>query len=381
MNHFVKHIDIINAKHIVKFSKYVIAFELIFTVIAIFSYMDNPVNSFNYIQYIFMYIFLASASFYMSMRSRRFLKVTDDNNYQKLVTVFAGIFILWGMVISLMDQGLYGHLNAYYINMAAMMALIYLPEKVSNAIYIGSAGLLFLLLPLFQKDTDVLVGHYVNTIVFVIFMVVATRVHYNMIYKHYHIRDHLKQKILENNDMHQQLQEAVHKLETLVIQDDLTKLPNRRGFESYISRLSAIEYTDETTYSLLMIDIDFFKEYNDFYGHIQGDETLVAIAGVLKKANSSLSDYIIRYGGEEFLQISVGKTTEEIMADAETIRDQVKALEISHAKSKCCDFVTVSIGISHGHLNELSNIGDVLKRADQALYLAKSNGRNQTAIA
>jgi len=129
--------------------------------------------------------------------------------------------------------------------------------------------------------------------------------------------------------------------------------------------------------SILMADVDFFKLYNDAYGHQQGDECLKAIASALSGSITRTTDFVARYGGEEF--VAVLPNTDEAGARliAEKILVNVRKLNIPHASSSVADNVTVSLGITSGRVHYFQNWTDYVKCADDALYASKQSGRNK----
>lgn len=157
------------------------------------------------------------------------------------------------------------------------------------------------------------------------------------------------------------------------VTDGLTGLFNRRYFdESYAQALSAAKRAKKVL-SILMIDIDFFKLYNDFYGHQAGDSVIQAVAGALKSQISRGEDTIARYGGEEFVVILPNSAKADAEIVANRLNEAVRALNITHEKSAAAPFVTISIGICSGIPHEGENL---LLKADEALYASKHKGRN-----
>ncbi|MBS7525738.1 GGDEF domain-containing protein [Fusibacter paucivorans] len=372
-----EHRNKVNAKHILMLTRYVILFEFLFILIALFSYHHQRVENFPYMRYILMYTILICISFAMN-RSAKYMR--SSPHFYRLTTLYAAFFISWGLIVSLLDQALYGHLNAFYINIVAIMAIVYMEDRDILLLYLGETFVLFVFLPSVQVNQDVLVGHYVNTIVFILFMVIASHFHHKIFKRQFITNNRLKAQIKENDTMAEELKRAVEKLETLVIQDDLTGLPNRRGLEEFIRRISQMDFSDDVPYSLMMIDIDYFKDYNDTYGHPMGDEALRAISKVLSSELTSLNDYVIRYGGEEFLQVCIDKDSTQMPALAEKLRLAIEAIGIEHRTSKCADVITISIGIASSTVHSIDRLSEVLTQADKALYDAKTNGRNQYAV-
>jgi len=378
---FQIHRNQVNAKHFLRFIKYVISFEVFFLVVALISLSNNIRPDFNYPVYIGMYILLILVSLFMRYLVTKEIKkpnTEDPRSFYRLTITYIVFFFLWGTAISLIDQPIYGNLNAYYINITAIMSLIYLSKKSTLWLYIGSVVILFILLPFFQSDQDVLNGHFVNTFVFITFMVVASYLHHRTFEKQYRTNSALQQQIVKNKAMQLELEDMVAKLERLVIQDELTGLPNRRGLEDFIARIKITQLPKDLPVSLMMIDIDYFKNFNDTYGHVQGDNALRIIAKELSSVVTSLHDYLIRYGGEEFLMMCVGRDISETKRLANSLCKRVEARGIPHTFSSCKDVVTISVGVTAFTINDIASLSTHIERADQALYLAKASGKNKT---
>ncbi|NLZ38318.1 MAG: diguanylate cyclase [Firmicutes bacterium] len=177
-----------------------------------------------------------------------------------------------------------------------------------------------------------------------------------------------------------ELEETNRVLYLLSLKDPLTNLWNRRHFDECFR----IEWNRALRYkrplSLMMIDVDNFKEYNDYYGHKAGDECLVIIAQTLKDAFKRGTDLVARYGGEEFIVIMAEISREEAIARAEFVRKKIEDLRIPHKKSPVSDYITVSIGVATLIPDETLSANDLFAMADQALYQVKEGSRNSVAF-
>ena len=158
--------------------------------------------------------------------------------------------------------------------------------------------------------------------------------------------------------------------------DALTGAYNRRFFNGRYESEFGRAQRQNTELSLLMIDLDYFKNYNDHYGHVAGDKALIAVVDTLQKQLNRPTDILVRYGGEEFAVILPDTGREGGQAIAEKLREAVANLNIPHEKSEIADRVTVSIGIATYQPGTPSNTTLVLEAADAALYAAKTAGRN-----
>jgi diguanylate cyclase (GGDEF)-like protein len=178
----------------------------------------------------------------------------------------------------------------------------------------------------------------------------------------------------------EQLHDANQELQRLSMTDGLTGLANRRMFDETLQREWRRCIRLNKPMSLVMMDVDHFKQYNDLYGHQQGDDCLKAIAKKLAKSAPRPADLVARYGGEEFIMV-LGET-DEVGARwvAERVRQRVSLLQLPHAGSKH-QFVSVSCGIASIHPARELSADVLLQTADKALYQAKHQGRNTVVFA
>lgn len=166
-------------------------------------------------------------------------------------------------------------------------------------------------------------------------------------------------------------------LEALANSDGLTKIGNRRRFESFLADEWHRAIRFKTPISLVMIDIDHFKQYNDTYGHQAGDECLQRVADALAASVNRPTDMVARFGGEEFALVLGGTDAVGAEIIAELAYRNVRELEIPHLTSDTHEHLTVSVGISTSMPAVGDSETDLLNRADRALYLAKKNGRDR----
>ena len=182
------------------------------------------------------------------------------------------------------------------------------------------------------------------------------------------IKNYLNLKI--KNDM----------LEKLSMYDGLTNIRNRRFFDETFEKTFNEIKRDKKSLAVLMIDIDFFKPYNDNYGHGQGDETLRKVAKALEKTIKRASDFVARYGGEEFVILLKDINKDGVEAVANNLLNAVRELKITHEFSKIENYVTISIGASfYNSSSDITKL-ELLLKADETLYNVKNSGRNNFAI-
>lgn len=158
--------------------------------------------------------------------------------------------------------------------------------------------------------------------------------------------------------------------------DVMTGIYNRRFLEENLVRLIRSVSRHGGELSILMIDVDCFKKYNDTYGHSEGDKCLKAVAAILTESLSRADDFAARYGGEEFVVAlpNTGRKGAGVVADK--ILENIRAKNMPHEKNEAAACVTVSIGITTARAAHQQSGADYIKRADEALYISKQSGRN-----
>lgn len=187
----------------------------------------------------------------------------------------------------------------------------------------------------------------------------------------------LEQKVRERTLA---LEAANRELNRLASSDSLTRIANRRRFDEQLSQTWHYHLREQLPLALILIDIDFFKQYNDSYGHQAGDECLVQVAAALAAVPQRAGDLVARYGGEEFVALLPHTELAGALKVAETMRQAVLELQLPHAKSHYGQ-VSLSLGVAMLLPNSQNAPQDLLAEADQALYQAKHDGRNRAQYA
>jgi len=188
-------------------------------------------------------------------------------------------------------------------------------------------------------------------------------------------------QVLEEQVAHRtrELERANRKLEALSATDGLTGVANRRRFDEVMDQELRRSVRSGHALALLMLDVDYFKKYNDRYGHLAGDECLRIVARVLQKSSRRATDLVARYGGEEFSVIIAESDTAHALQQAEHICQAIFALKLPHADSPF-GYITASIGVASLQPDEQTSAEELLRIADQALYHAKYQGRNRVVL-
>ncbi|HEV8245446.1 MAG TPA: diguanylate cyclase, partial [Polyangiaceae bacterium] len=173
------------------------------------------------------------------------------------------------------------------------------------------------------------------------------------------------------------LEKSNEELARLSAVDGLTGVANRRSFDGALEREWRRAARENTTLSLILIDVDFFKRYNDAYGHLGGDDCLRKVAGALSKAVHRPGDFVARYGGEEFAVLLPSTDHEGSLVVAELLRTAVSDLRLDHRASEVTDHVTISLGLATLRPKHTGQPNELISQADGALYEAKRGGRNR----
>ncbi len=183
---------------------------------------------------------------------------------------------------------------------------------------------------------------------------------------------------IQQSELCQQLATANQKLREIATLDSLTKLANRRMFDEYMEKEWRRMIREKAPITLILCDVDYFKRYNDTYGHPAGDRCLQAVANTIKAQVKRPGDLVARYGGEEFVVVLPLTDAKGGFHLAEVIRKGLVALKLVNAGSQISEFVTMSLGVASTIPLLDSSWGKLIKIADEALYQAKEEGRNRT---
>ena len=182
--------------------------------------------------------------------------------------------------------------------------------------------------------------------------------------------------ISERKKTEQELIKLQKELEELSFKDGLTGVANRRMFDSVIETEWLKARQNKQPLSLIIIDIDFFKEYNDFYGHLQGDDCLKQVAETLNNVKARSRDFFGRFGGEEFIMLLPEADENAAWSIAERCRQALFKKQIPHEQSKVSQLLTISLGVSTMIPSQDDEHNELISRADKQLYQAKQKGRN-----
>lgn len=193
-------------------------------------------------------------------------------------------------------------------------------------------------------------------------------------------KDYIDVLLDDFNTMAEELAAANVKLTALSVTDELTKLNNRRAFMDYADIIWKQNHRLNLPVSVILIDIDYFKKYNDTLGHLEGDKALVAVAQCLRKQLKRETDFVARFGGEEFVCLLPFVEKEKALAFAKELVRAVEAMNIPHPASEHSQYVTISAGLATTIPDDKNTPAELLETADKALYEAKSAGRNRVCV-
>ena len=190
----------------------------------------------------------------------------------------------------------------------------------------------------------------------------------------------LEKEIRYREAIEAELVEANRQLKALVNLDGLTQVANRHCFDEYFEREWLRSQREQNYLAIILCDVDYFKRYNDHFGHQAGDVCLQKVAQGISEVIKRPADLVARYGGEEFVVILPQTKGEMALQIAETIREQIKELNLEHPQSDVSDHVSLSLGITSMIPSLLYSKEQLLETADKALYEAKMQGRNRSIL-
>ncbi len=182
-------------------------------------------------------------------------------------------------------------------------------------------------------------------------------------------------------DVTSKLAQEKEKIKLIANQDGLTEISNRRFLDQVLEQEFRRHQRSQNTISIIMIDIDFFKSYNDYFGHLSGDDVLRDCAKKMSQLICRAGDLVARYGGEEFCVVLPNTESNGAESFAEALRTGIEGLAIERDDLKNWKYLTISLGVSSIKPNQNDTVEKLLNAADQALYQAKQSGRNQVCIA
>ena len=298
----------------------------------------------------------------------------------RAATVWYSIVILsWGAFFSYLDQFRHGQITVY-LAVIMLVAFVFNQPTKTIALITGIPQIAFLLLLFFagppNMAADLRLENAVVSTAVILIAVLMDRRKYADCLEDYRKRCVIEEKNRELRRMNKEILEANVELTKRSVTDSLTGLHNRRMFEEVINKEWDRCKRYSISLSVIMMDVDHFKPYNDYYGHQEGDYCLQKIGALLMKTVRFSSDIVARYGGEEFIVALPYTDKEKAAMLAERIRSEVESLCIAHETSEVSDHVTISVGVSTTVPADGTSAEELIYAADMALYEAKSQSRN-----
>jgi len=317
-----------------------------------------------------------------------FLEKNMDRNVGKIRIVslaFSVFVLLWSGAFSLLDPFGMGAHAFYMCGMVFASFLIHLPPKIQICSSLVVHVLYLLAFSVTDHGTRYSFGDFsavhlldllAPTAVLGLSLLTASSIYLGRV-ESFRRRGNSEAKLLELEKRCQELQAVNSELQKRSATDALTGLNNRRMFEEVMAKEWERCKRYSISLSVIMMDVDHFKKYNDHYGHQVGDYCLHQIGALLTRTVRFASDIVARYGGEEFIIALPYTDTEKAAALAERIRSEVERLRIEHEASDVADHVTVSMGVSTVIPLDSNSPDELIYAADMALYEAKEKNRNR----
>ncbi len=317
--------------------------------------------------YMVLYVLLFLASLGCLGLSNYYKKHVTDNASQvvRLQFLYGAFLLFWSTCITAYDQRVSQNINVYLIMSMTVAVLVYFTPLQAILTYGIFLSILCWLIPVFSQEPRDNYGEYVNLTIVTLMCMLISIYHYCADRRNYLQR----QIIIEKNTY----------LKGLANQDPLTGLRNRRFLEGKMDSLYQRYRTEKVPMTFMMLDIDFFKNYNDQYGHLQGDECLRRVSWRIKRELDEEHDYLIRYGGEEFLYIGIGIDEQAAESKGQYLNKVIRELVTGPSDREPMG-ITISIGsytITWDKPEEHLEWTDCIAKADKALYMAKNSGRDK----
>ena len=306
-----------------------------------------------------LYAFLLLASIIILGFLIKYERVNQYANNIRTVSYIGAVLTLnWSVIVSITDASR-GIQSFFYMFIAlAISIIIVMKPKSSLLIYATSTLLFFLLNYYFINDGSLALSNYINSISFT-----ATSWFISAMQYKYSVDSFEKNKIiLEQNE----------KLNYIASIDPLTDIYNRRAFEKKLNPMFSDAIARNQGVTVMMMDVDYYKGYNDTYGHVKGDEALVLIAKTIERLTRGLDSLICRYGGDEFCVVYLCDNETESIEFKKNIADAMIRLKIKNDASRISNFLSLSIGYHFGKPTASDGPWDYIKLADANLYKVKA---------
>jgi len=302
-----------------------------------------------------------------------FMIPKEDRKISKLNDLILKVYLVycvfWTLFFSLLSQSYSDQITVFQFGIGFVAIIFFLDPLFSLLLY-GSATLTFVIsIGYFQSSISVVTSDILNSSYMFIIAWVASIILYRNL-----ITDFLLKKKV--NDQVIELELLNIKLEELSNRDSLTGIHNRRFFDKQVTDEWTIALQQNSILAIAILDIDDFKNFNDKYGHLEGDDVLKKVVNCIQENSKRPGDVCARFGGEEFVLLLPKTDIDGAMLVCEKIRSDVEQLKIPHSNTPT-GYLTVSIGVSALSPETDENFINFIKKADEALYEAKNLGKNR----
>lgn len=293
----------------------------------------------------------------------------DGNTILNLSFIYIVFFCFWSTFITLLDLRDSENITVYVNAMLSTAVLLYLKPWQLLPLLMCNQVIFLTFFTTFQQVPTNNIGNYINsTIIVIVSIAVSISRYYN--------------KCLDFNNRHtimiqnEEITKINEKLNQLVCTDALSGLYNRRYLDDILCEKWNQKSRDNSFSAVIMLDIDNFKNYNDYYGHQMGDVCIQEISSIMKVLTKDSNNFAVRYGGEEFTVVMFHTNETEVLNLAENIRQGVYNLKMKNHNTSY-KYVTISEGLCFGNTKNHNDLYDFIKIADYALYDSKKGGRNK----
>lgn len=303
----------------------------------------------------------------------------SEKNYKRnniLSYFYIGFFLNLAALLPVINQNFYHPIIIYTFILLTCCQFLVLKSKELLPLLSISSFILFIGLRIQNVDESIyyLQGIYLFALVTVAYF--GLRSKYDAFFSAQKLRMEMGKEVKHYRELTEFLKEANRQLQQEASLDPLTNLYNRRAYNDYIFDLQKRLLESAHIISVIMVDVDCFKLYNDTYGHSEGDKVLSEIGSLLQRVSVEYSCFAARFGGEEFVLILSNEPDEVVQKICYQIQQRVCDLNIEHESSTIDSIVTVSIGACTKSITDVKGIYECISEADAALYFVKENGRN-----
>jgi len=317
-----------------------------------------------------------------------------DDFPRRLARIILVVCLLFAATVILTPPWIFTRTLILFFPISLIASIIYLYASIQSVLRkrIGSRIFLFATVILFASfindllvSAEIIFTSYTTTYGFLVFMIAQAFLLSYRFFNTLKTIENQERELRRNKDNLEgtvtartvELQKVNRRLKALTRIDGLTGIANRRRLDNSLKVEFQRMKRSKKSLAVIMCDIDYFKKYNDNYGHLAGDECLQSVASTMKKCVNRPADLVARYGGEEFCVILPDTELTGAVQIAERIRSSIEKMAVPHGYSTTSEFVTISIGVAVAVPDENQAPKDILEVADSRLYKAKSDGRNR----